>query len=277
MKWGVRRYQNKDGTLTNAGKKRYSESDESITATSNNKSTTSSTASGVKQYSDKERMANMKKLATRNFDAARKDTELYKRYEKDVSEYEQTHAVKKWWNQDGTMSDEAKEYSKGYNKLYDAYYNESKKLRDEQQIEEKNLRKSVFLSDELTPSLQKAKQLLKDIDTMEDDMVGYKSKAYQDAYKEYMKRNKSDDRSEDDIEYGFDHYYWPSSKERKQAMSEYNKAASAVKKEYTDIVSDVGKKVVGQYSDKKLNRYQTYDEWVRDEIDDIIRFDRIEI
>ena len=23
MKWGVRRYQNKDGTLTNAGKKRY--------------------------------------------------------------------------------------------------------------------------------------------------------------------------------------------------------------------------------------------------------------
>jgi hypothetical protein len=25
MKWGVRRYQNKDGTLTNAGKKRYSE------------------------------------------------------------------------------------------------------------------------------------------------------------------------------------------------------------------------------------------------------------
>lgn len=27
MKWGVRRYQNKDGTLTNAGKKRYSEDD----------------------------------------------------------------------------------------------------------------------------------------------------------------------------------------------------------------------------------------------------------
>ena len=26
MKWGVRRYQNKDGSLTRAGKKRYSES-----------------------------------------------------------------------------------------------------------------------------------------------------------------------------------------------------------------------------------------------------------
>lgn len=29
MKWGVRRYQNKDGTLTAAGKKRYNESSES--------------------------------------------------------------------------------------------------------------------------------------------------------------------------------------------------------------------------------------------------------
>ena len=28
MKWGVRRYQNKDGSLTPAGKKRYDESDE---------------------------------------------------------------------------------------------------------------------------------------------------------------------------------------------------------------------------------------------------------
>ena len=28
MKWGVRRYQNKDGSLTQAGKKRYSEKDE---------------------------------------------------------------------------------------------------------------------------------------------------------------------------------------------------------------------------------------------------------
>ena len=27
MKWGVRRYRNKDGSMTNAGKKRYSEND----------------------------------------------------------------------------------------------------------------------------------------------------------------------------------------------------------------------------------------------------------
>ena len=32
MKWGVRRYQNKDGSLTPAGKKRYSESDDYLKA-----------------------------------------------------------------------------------------------------------------------------------------------------------------------------------------------------------------------------------------------------
>ena len=39
MKWGVRRYQNPDGTLTPAGKKRYSDSDSSTESTSKSTST----------------------------------------------------------------------------------------------------------------------------------------------------------------------------------------------------------------------------------------------
>lgn len=38
MKWGVRRYQNKDGTLTRAGKTRYSDSDAKRTAKQGEKS-----------------------------------------------------------------------------------------------------------------------------------------------------------------------------------------------------------------------------------------------
>ena len=34
MKWGIRRYQNKDGSLTPAGKKRYSDSSTSVNVTS---------------------------------------------------------------------------------------------------------------------------------------------------------------------------------------------------------------------------------------------------
>ena len=40
MKWGVRRYQNKDGSLTKAGRKRYgvSESDSAVTKKSQTRS-----------------------------------------------------------------------------------------------------------------------------------------------------------------------------------------------------------------------------------------------
>ena len=43
QKWGVRRYQNKDGSLTSAGKKRYSDSDSSSRSTSERKGMSSST------------------------------------------------------------------------------------------------------------------------------------------------------------------------------------------------------------------------------------------
>lgn len=55
MKWGVRRYQNKDGTLTNAGKKRYSTDD--VGADSQNSSTgkkTDTSAKSVSEMSDEE-------------------------------------------------------------------------------------------------------------------------------------------------------------------------------------------------------------------------------
>lgn len=39
MKWGVRRYQNKDGSLTPAGKKRYSDGDTSSSSTSKSSQT----------------------------------------------------------------------------------------------------------------------------------------------------------------------------------------------------------------------------------------------
>ena len=55
MKWGVRRYQNKDGTLTNAGKKRYSTDDAGTD--SQNSSTgkkTDTSAKSVSEMSDEE-------------------------------------------------------------------------------------------------------------------------------------------------------------------------------------------------------------------------------
>ena len=63
MKWGVRRYQNKDGTLTNAGKKRYSTDDAG--ADSKNSSTgkkTDTSNKSVNEMSDEELRARLNRI-----------------------------------------------------------------------------------------------------------------------------------------------------------------------------------------------------------------------
>lgn len=56
MKWGVRRYQNKDGTLTNVGKKRTKHNDENddTTKTASKSSSSSSNKKNIKELSDTE-------------------------------------------------------------------------------------------------------------------------------------------------------------------------------------------------------------------------------
>lgn len=51
MKWGVRRYQNKDGSLTPAGRKRYA-GDGGTSGTAKPKSTATSSSSGRKKVSE---------------------------------------------------------------------------------------------------------------------------------------------------------------------------------------------------------------------------------
>lgn len=63
MKWGVRRYQNKDGTLTNAGKKRYSTDDAG--GDSQNSSTgkkTDTSAKSVSEMSDEELRSRLNRI-----------------------------------------------------------------------------------------------------------------------------------------------------------------------------------------------------------------------
>ena len=64
MKWGVRRYQNKDGTLTNAGKKRYSPDGDAGTESQNSstgKKTTTSSKS-VNEMSDEELRSRLNRI-----------------------------------------------------------------------------------------------------------------------------------------------------------------------------------------------------------------------
>lgn len=62
MKWGVRRYQNKDGTLTNVGKKRYSSDVERPSPNASKKTDTSSTSKSVRDMSDDELRARLNRI-----------------------------------------------------------------------------------------------------------------------------------------------------------------------------------------------------------------------
>ena len=50
-------------------------------------------------------------------------------------------------------------------------------------------------------------------------------------------------------------------------------------KEYSDIITDVGNKVVGNLKDQKMDDdwYDTYGDWGRNEVDELIRFNRIKL
>ena len=62
MKWGVRRYQNKDGTLTNAGKKRYSPDDGADSQNSSVGKRTETFSKRVEEMSDEELRSRLNRI-----------------------------------------------------------------------------------------------------------------------------------------------------------------------------------------------------------------------
>lgn len=63
MKWGVRRYQNKDGTLTNAGKKRYSTDDAGVDSQNSSIGKKTDTSSkSVNEMSDEELRSRLNRI-----------------------------------------------------------------------------------------------------------------------------------------------------------------------------------------------------------------------
>lgn len=62
MKWGVRRYQNKDGTLTNAGKKRYSPDNGADSQNSSTGKRTDTFSKRVDEMSDEELRSRLNRI-----------------------------------------------------------------------------------------------------------------------------------------------------------------------------------------------------------------------
>lgn len=267
MKWGVRRYQNKDGSLKPTGRKRYSD-DSTGDTTSKNKT------------SSLDRSVLAKKLADRDFTATKKMVELDKEHERELQRLEkQFKEPKVWYDKDGRLTKEAADYMDVFEKEYKQYDRKSLKLWHDAQKEESDLRKTLFSADDVKPQLLKARELHKQIDSLYDETAGQGSKAYKDAFKKYVNSLKDPDIIAD-AEYGFDHYEWEYSKEHKQAVADYERKVSSMQKEYTDLVTDIGKKITEGFGDQKMSNdswFKNYEEWGRNEVDEIIVFNRLNL
>lgn len=102
MKWGVRRYQNKDGSLTSAGKKRYSGDSDSSSGVSDAKRRSANFAKAAKQASNVTSAVANSVKSSKNSDSTKKmkdmsDDDLMKANKRDALEaqYKKNRGIEK--------------------------------------------------------------------------------------------------------------------------------------------------------------------------------------
>ena len=129
MKWGVRRYQNKDGTWTAAGKKRYSVADD-------------------KAYRAKQEAVAAKKIASKYTDAMDK---------KAAKRQEQADSAKRFKAIKQDKADRAKQEAVAAKKIASKYTDamDKKAAKRQEQANEKRQKKESYKN--LTPEQQKQK------------------------------------------------------------------------------------------------------------------------
>ena len=248
MRWGVRRYQNKDGSLTPAGQKRYASSSDLA-----------------------------KKLADRTLDSDKKREKLSKSYEKRMSELDKKLRPNddEWYQNkndyNSGWSEKAKKYMKATEREWDKYSDADLKLSKARREEEAEIRKKVFFNDSVKNDVYAARDTRKKTESVYEETIGENSKFAKDAYEKY----KSSAKDIDDAEYWFYHYEWrKGNADYDKAMSVYKAKTNSLTSEYDKQITDIGRKVFGEYADKKMNdgRSNTYADFGKQEVDEIIRF-----
>lgn len=240
MKWGVRRYQNYDGTLKAAGREHL----------------------GIKsEKSDTSRSETAKRYFTFDTDARREEAALY---DEEMAEKAKIKAPRTSFGSDGRLSKEGREYMDKMDKITEKYDKQHDRLWDEHKKERDEQAKSIFLNEDVEPDIKEAKKTLEKLDSLYEEHLGSNSENYKNALAEYKKKNR--EYSEEDAEYGFDHYEWgPGNKAFDAANKQYKAESKELEKQYTRQTVSIGKKVLD-------DQFDTYKDTSLFEIDQFIRF-----
>ena len=221
MKWGVRRYQNADGSLTPQGKKRYS-------------------------YKD---------IIDNNTDTDRKLKDLYKEYDNELKKIPQPKSP--YLDKSGHISKEWSDYNNKVNKVHNKYDKKTDNLYDKLLDERKENIKNIFSDEKIKNDVNTLRDINNQIENLRENYLGASSKAYQQARKEYFNNHK--DMDKDEADYGFSHYSWAQGNPAyDKAYSDYKKENKALLSKQETLRVDIGRKVTEGYSDKKLDGLEYY-------------------
>lgn len=234
MKWGVRRYQKKDGSLTSTGKRRYS-------------------------YRD---------LSDDNLESTKKLKAHWDKYNDEIKKFDQDNRLKdnEWLDSNGRLSEKARKYMSKSESIYNRYNKASRKLEEARSAERKAATKSILSDEKVKKDVDLLRDVSKKLDKLKDDYLGYKSKAYQDAFEDYKKKHGDDDG------YGFHHYEWQEGNASyDKAYSEYESISKQLISQRDTLRKNIGKTVTEGYSDVKIKGMNiTYSEdaehWVMQHI-----------
>lgn len=228
------------------------------------------------EYKDK-----LDRLASRDTNAQKEDTELYKKYEENVSKLAKYKpADNEWYGEDRRLTKKAKDYLEKTDKLYDEYSEKSLDLWHKSQDEIKELRKDLFLTDDIKEKTNKLYDIYKEMDTLRDKTIGEDSEYAKKAFKKYNDDLKKRGETYDDDGYGFYHYTWRSGNaDYDKANAEYKAKTKELDNKYNALAKEIVKDVAGENLDKKVkstNKYingNTYNNTIGSELISFIQHD----
>lgn len=160
-----------------------------------------------------------------------------------------------------------------YSDIYQERANKAQKLKKRQDDERDRAVKKVFLNKEIKSEIDNAKKLRQEIASLEESNLGINSNSYKKAYKEYVKKFGEGE----EADYGFDHYEWrEGSPAYDAAYKEFKTKNKQLLGSYDKIVSGIGKKIYGEFSNEKVKNGldMTYADFGRMATEQIIRFGR---
>lgn len=240
QKWGIRRFQNKDGSLTPAGEKHRDGL--------NNKT---QRALNKALFNRTEREDLTTKKYDKKFEALKKKYG----YPDNDEEYE------KWYfNKKGKVSSNARKFEQAAEKLYDKSGLDTVWKKD--RADEEKAWSTIQKNKELKQMMSDIKGQINKQEELEKQYVGRDSKNYKEAFKKW-KKEKGLNADYDDT-YGFDEDVWGEwNKDYQAAYKQYKQASKEINKQISKSIDNFIKKGFGEekvssISKDKINQAKTF-------------------